>query len=73
VYALPGHDHEGAYLSAAEPLNHFHPHEHTYRARGPIEGEGRGVLEPHEHRYDTMVGDGKGWRCGICGRLKEEG
>ena len=25
-------------------------------------------LGAHEHRYDTMKGDGKGWRCGICGQ-----
>ncbi len=25
---------------------------------------------PHEHFYDTMHGDGKGWRCGICGEPK---
>lgn len=24
----------------------------------------------HVHRFDTMVGDGNGWRCGICGALK---
>ncbi len=28
--------------------------------------------EAHEHAYDTMLGDGKGWRCGICGEPKEE-
>ncbi len=21
----------------------------------------------HQHRFDTMLGDGKGWRCGECG------
>lgn len=21
---------------------------------------------PHEHEYDHVRGDGKGWRCGIC-------
>lgn len=24
----------------------------------------------HEHQFDTMRGDGKGWRCGICGQLR---
>ena len=29
---------------------------------------------PHQHRFDTMVGDGAGWRCGVCGepKTKEE-
>lgn len=26
----------------------------------------------HEHRFDTMLGDGSGWRCGICGKPREE-
>lgn len=25
----------------------------------------------HFHAYDTMLGDGKGWRCGVCGIRKE--
>lgn len=25
----------------------------------------------HVHAYDTMLGDGKGWRCGVCGLRKE--
>ena len=29
--------------------------------------------EPHTHRYDTMLGDGVGWRCGICGKPKAKG
>ena len=27
----------------------------------------------HTHRFDVMVGDGAGWRCGICGKPKAEG
>lgn len=27
-------------------------------------------LKAHVHRYDTMLGDGAGWRCGICGAVK---
>ena len=30
------------------------------------------ITEPHAHTYDTMLGDGKGWRCGQCGEPKEE-
>ena len=33
------------------------------------------VSEPtvlHIHRFDTMVGDGLGWRCGVCGEPKKE-
>ena len=26
----------------------------------------------HVHRFDTMVGDGLGWRCGVCGKPKKE-
>jgi hypothetical protein len=26
----------------------------------------------HVHRYDTMLADGKGWRCGICGEPRGE-
>jgi len=26
----------------------------------------------HEHRFDTMLGDGAGWRCGICAIPREE-
>jgi hypothetical protein len=26
--------------------------------------------EGHIHRFDTMFGDGAGWRCGICGEPK---
>lgn len=26
----------------------------------------------HTHQFDTMIGDGKGWRCGVCGIRKEE-
>lgn len=22
---------------------------------------------PHEHEFDYMIGDGFGWRCGVCG------
>ena len=29
------------------------------------------VEPPHEHRYDTMRADGKGWCCGICNEPKE--
>ena len=29
------------------------------------------IDEPHHHRFDTMVGDGAGWRCGSCGAPKE--
>lgn len=25
----------------------------------------------HAHRFDTMLGDGKGWRCGECGKLRK--
>ena len=25
---------------------------------------------PHEHHFDTMIGDGRGWRCGECGELR---
>ena len=28
---------------------------------------------PHSHRFDTMLADGAGWRCGICGRPKRKG
>jgi len=24
------------------------------------------------HGYDTMLGDGKGWRCGRCGAIKPD-
>ena len=26
----------------------------------------------HVHAFDTMLGDGKGWRCGQCGLRKED-
>ena len=44
------------------------------RTRGvrPTFGKTITATEPHEHAYDTMVGDGKGWRCGQCGEPKEE-
>lgn len=29
--------------------------------------------QAHVHRYDTMLGDGKGWRCGLCGSPKPKG
>lgn len=29
-------------------------------------------LGPHIHRFDTMIADGKGWRCGICGAIKPD-
>src|SRR3990167_3329740 len=28
------------------------------------------ALGRHKHRYNTMLGDGGGWRCGICGEKK---
>ena len=28
------------------------------------------TLDGHAHRFDTMLSDGKGWRCGICHQLK---
>ena len=34
------------------------------------------ALDPrggHKHQFDTMLGDGKGWRCGICGWAKDSG
>lgn len=33
----------------------------------PLMMTSRTYREPHEHRYDTMLGDGKGWRCGVAG------
>ena len=30
-----------------------------------------GETGEHKHAYDTMLGDGKGWRCGVCGIRKE--
>lgn len=27
----------------------------------------------HEHHYDTMLGDGHGWRCGECGITRPGG
>jgi hypothetical protein len=26
----------------------------------------------HSHRWDTMLDDGLGWRCGICGQTRKE-
>ncbi len=40
----------------------------TFNVGGTTSGA---ITGPHEHAYDTMLGDGK-WRCGICGEPKPE-
>jgi hypothetical protein len=34
-----------------------------------IDGE-RKDRTPHTHLWNTMYADGKGWRCGICNKVK---
>lgn len=36
----------------------------------PVDGARGGVCPPHE--FDTISGDGKGWRCGKCGQPMSE-
>jgi hypothetical protein len=28
--------------------------------------------DEHVHSFDTMLGDGEGWRCGVCGDRKDD-
>lgn len=35
-----------------------------------VQHPARGDRSPHEHVWDTMWGDGKGWRCGVCFKVR---
>lgn len=64
-----------------------HEHEvkfHEHEAKAHAHPEIVGLFTPaqkktaaqrkgaHLHRFDTMEGDGKGWKCGICGVAKAD-
>src|SRR3990167_2054753 len=78
-HPLTEHDHTHEH----GPHEHEFPaHEHPAKAHGhpeitnlisdkpPIKG--KRPPANHVHRFDTMVEDGRGWVCGLCGMSKEE-
>lgn len=40
----------------------------------PAIPSGRGDRSPHQHEFNTVFDDGKGWRCGVrgCGKLMQQ-
>ena len=69
------HEHEQYALGTVldeQIVDHYHPHGHDYVAVGHPDATG-GVAKAHEHNYSVMAGDGLGWRCLFCGRLRSQG
>ena len=64
VHASTPHDHD--------LITHDHPHNHPHRH--PEFGEDAEAREhgPHLHDFTRNLGDGKGYRCNICGLPKDE-
>lgn len=70
--AQHSHDHDHAHDHDAQyaPFDH----QHAFQAVSlPAHRRGKELLaigDGHEHLYDTMLGDGLGWRCRLCGKMR---
>lgn len=61
TYMLPEHEHR--------PVEHGHPE--LWGKESAPEAKKK-PAKGHLHRFDTMLADGKGYRCGVCGIPKLE-